>query len=195
MNDKKRRTNRTQVKKNNNKQRIKNKKIVKKRNNNSLKSKNRTTNIKRAKRGTKAKPTHQKVNREKLRRNIDTRVKIISSNITGFKVPLFIYFVLMYVSIAIFIMLTFFSKVEKLNKEILEMQDQKQLLTEEKRHLEILLESSYNVSNIKDITERRLNMRKPEEHQIIYIDTPKESSVTYKSNDEEESSFFNIFNN
>ncbi len=151
-------------------------------------------NLKKPKRGVKVQPTHQKLNKYKLKKNVDKRVKVIFNNVTGYKFPVFIYFILIYISICSFAMLTFFSKVEQINKEIIEMQDEKQILMEEKRYLEITLESNYNMSNIKKFTEKNLNMKKPEEHQIIYIDIPKESSVNYNSSIEEKS-FFNIFNN
>ncbi len=188
--DNKRRTN----KKIQNKKQINKKQHHRNAKKNNFKKNNNVSSIKRAKRGTKAKATRQKINKEKLKKNIDKRVKIVSNNITGFKIPTFIYFVAAYIFFGVFLMLTLFSKVEKLNKDILTMQNDKQVLMEEKRHLEIMLDSSYNISKIKEITERNLNMKKPEEHQIIYIDIPNESSVNYSSNYEQKNVFFNIFN-
>lgn len=138
----------------------------------------------------------KKVSKIKIRKSIDSKVNIISNNVSGFKTSRFVYFIVLYISVVVFFMLTFFSEVEKLNSENLRLQDEKQILLEEKRNLEINLNNSYNLANIKKIAENRLNMRKPEEHQIIYIDVPKEQSVSYQTRETDlEESFLDFIKN
>ncbi len=144
--------------------------------------KHKVKGIKRTNQNIKSRKIHQRVNKEKFRKDIDKRVKIISNNITGFKVPIFVYFIIGYIFFVMFITLTLFSKIETINNDILKMHDEKQVLMEEKRYLEITLNAGYNINNIKEVAEKELNMKTPEEHQIIYIEIPKESSVNYSSN-------------
>ncbi len=170
-----------------------NKKRPNKSNNRDKKKRVSPKKVSKLKKGKTIKKTKQRINKKELKKNLDKRVTVISNTASGFKMSIFLYALLIYIFAFTFVMLTFYSKIERLNSEILIAQNKKNELMEEKRYLEIKLNNSYNIVNIKEVAENKLHMKEPEEHQIIYIEIPKETSVVYK-NTEPEKSKFDFFN-